>query len=480
MAAPVFQNPFTYDIAVPSYNGSSVIVPPKKFVQGSYYQESVDTGTLVEWTGATPSSVDIVYIYPEQEGYFPGVPTSIQRIIAGTGLAGGGTSGDVTLAIAGGGVGNSQLASNAVTASKVAAGELVKSLNGLFDAITLNVGANLSINTVGNTITLDAPTIGFTDVSATAPLVLEINAGQLLGRIEVTPTNSGGAVALQSGGSPAFQSGYIGLNGDILLGTAGFLGINVTADKLAGPEASSYIFIKNEDDLHHFIRLVDSTEEDLFWIDETGAVYAPAVVATSIIAGTNAVSLDDTPVFSVDTTFEEDIILEGQLRATVGTVPSLALTSGSTTIPSIKLTGGATADLLEVRDLSNNLMLQIKGDGSLYSASAAFDSLAFNAELVTAGAYDLAITPGSMFACDCSSGAVTFQLPLIDPLVTKPGTIYTFTKTDVSANNVLVAPVVGQTINGQASVVITDEWVPLRVAAIIGPGPSPTTFWMAV
>ena len=53
-------------------------------------------------------------------------------------------------------------------------------------------------------------------------------------------------------------------------------------------------------------------------------------------------------------------------------------------------------------------------------------------------------------------------------------------KTDLSNNNVLIAPVVGQTINGQASVLVTSSWTPLRVAAIIGTGPSPETFWMAV
>ena len=188
--ASIFQNPYNYDIAVASYNGSSVIVPPKKFVQGSYYQESVDSGVLVEWTGATPSSVDIVYIYPEQEGYFSGTPTSIERIIAGTGLAGGGTTGDVTLSIAPLGVGNTQLASNAVTSDKVSSGELVKSFNGLFDNITLQVGANLSLTTLGNIITLDAPTIGFSSVSSTLPLILESNNGVLEGSINITATDS--------------------------------------------------------------------------------------------------------------------------------------------------------------------------------------------------------------------------------------------------------------------------------------------------
>lgn len=480
MAVPVFQNPFAYDIAVPSYNGSSVIVPPKKFVQGSYYQESVDTGILVEWTGATPSSVDIVYIYPEQQGYYPGVPTTIQNVIAGSGLAGGGSAGDVTLAIAASGVVNSMIAANAVTAPKIASGQVVKSFNGLFDSVTLAVGANLTLTPVGNTLTIDAPTIGFTDVTSTAPLVLEINAGTLEGSIAITPTDNGGAVALQSSVSPEFQTGYIALDGEVLLGPASFIGINSTTNKLIPADTPAYIFIKNDNDDHLFFRFINDGAVDVASLDETGNLIVQSIDVPLVTIGANSIVLSNTPSFNVDTTFAEDIILTKQLRSTVGIEPSLNLTSSSTSIPSIKLNGGYNSDLLEVRDLFNNLNLQIKGDGSLFAKSAAFDSLSFNAELVTVGAYDLSLISEKMFACDCSGGAITFQLPLIVPGTTAPGTMYIFTKTDVSANNVLIAPQVGQTINGQASIVITDEWTPLRVAPIIGPGPTYTTFWMAV
>jgi hypothetical protein len=54
-------------------------------------------------------------------GYFkpPGAPLPVTTVVAGTGLAGGGTSGTVGVSIASGGVGNAQLASGAVDVSKL-------------------------------------------------------------------------------------------------------------------------------------------------------------------------------------------------------------------------------------------------------------------------------------------------------------------------------------------------------------------------
>jgi len=50
----------------------------------------------------------------------------------------------------------STVASGAVTAPDIATGQVVKSINGLTDAVTLAPGLNLSLNSVGNTIQVDA------------------------------------------------------------------------------------------------------------------------------------------------------------------------------------------------------------------------------------------------------------------------------------------------------------------------------------
>lgn len=78
----------------------------------------------------------------------------ITAVYAGAGLAGGGTSGDVTISVATGGVTTSMLADSAVTGGKIASGQVVKSLNGLKDAVTLAAGSNITITPSGQTLTI--------------------------------------------------------------------------------------------------------------------------------------------------------------------------------------------------------------------------------------------------------------------------------------------------------------------------------------
>ena len=59
---------------------------------------------------------------------------------------------------ANGSISSAALAANAVTAAKIAPAEVVKGINNLKDAVTLQAGANVALNTVGNTITISATT----------------------------------------------------------------------------------------------------------------------------------------------------------------------------------------------------------------------------------------------------------------------------------------------------------------------------------
>ncbi|MBI3949581.1 MAG: hypothetical protein HY314_03905 [Acidobacteria bacterium] len=89
-------------------------------------------------------------------------------------------TGETPLGIANGGVGTNQLATNAVTAAKIAPGQVVKSLNGLFDNVTLVAGANITITPSGNMLTLAAPN-ALTSISHNATLMGTGTSGMPLG-----------------------------------------------------------------------------------------------------------------------------------------------------------------------------------------------------------------------------------------------------------------------------------------------------------
>lgn len=94
-------------------------------------------------------------------GYYAG--SVVTSVTAGTGLAGGGT-GAVTVGIAAGGVGSTELATgavtstkigaNAVTAGAIATGQVVKSLNGLTDTVSLVGSGGTTVTPGVGTITI--------------------------------------------------------------------------------------------------------------------------------------------------------------------------------------------------------------------------------------------------------------------------------------------------------------------------------------
>jgi hypothetical protein len=105
-------------------------------------------------------------------------------------LMGNGTSGS-PLGIALGGVQTVHLANAAVTAAKIANGTVVRSLNGLFDNVTLAAGSNITITPAGNTLTISAQG-GLTGITHDATLQGDGTIGSPLS--VAVPLNLTGAV----------------------------------------------------------------------------------------------------------------------------------------------------------------------------------------------------------------------------------------------------------------------------------------------
>jgi hypothetical protein len=90
-------------------------------------------------------------------------PNVLTSVFHNSTLTGTGTAAS-PLGISDGGVNTTQLANNAVTSSKIASGQVVKSLNNLKDDVTIAAGSNITITPSGNTLTL-AATAGLSSVS---------------------------------------------------------------------------------------------------------------------------------------------------------------------------------------------------------------------------------------------------------------------------------------------------------------------------
>jgi hypothetical protein len=79
----------------------------------------------------------------------------LQSVFRDLTLQGNGTAASL-LGIAAGGVNTLHLANNAVTATKIANGTVVRSVNGLLDNVNLAAGTNITITPSGNTLTIAA------------------------------------------------------------------------------------------------------------------------------------------------------------------------------------------------------------------------------------------------------------------------------------------------------------------------------------
>lgn len=198
-------------------------------------------GTQIAGTGDDPGSNDSAgFEMSFKDSLLAGSgSTSLTGVFAGAGLTGGGSTGNVTLAVGTGAIVNAMLAEGSVTGAKIADGQVVKSLNGLGDAVTLNAGANITITPSGRTLTIAATGgaggSGVPSVNGiTGPVTIAGGAGATVATngstITVSASGGGGTGDITAVAAGTGLTGG-GLTGDVTLGIAnGGVGTTQLAD----------------------------------------------------------------------------------------------------------------------------------------------------------------------------------------------------------------------------------------------------------
>lgn len=180
------------------------------------------------------ASADVII---DINGYYAG--SLVTGLIAGVGTNVSSPTGNVTVGLANqgvdtaqladGGVTGSKLAVNAVTAGAIAPGQAVKSLNGLFDNVTLTAGSNVSVTQpTSHSLMISVPFLVSSLNSLSGNVVL-------LGgnNVSITPAPNGLTISAGSGGTGSLALPYTGIgtsaaNGSVFTlfnSTAGGTGI---------------------------------------------------------------------------------------------------------------------------------------------------------------------------------------------------------------------------------------------------------------
>ena len=128
----------------------------------SYFSSTTHDHTLDSLDNVTLTASQNGQVLTYQDGEWVNAPVEgaeggdITGVTAGTGLSGGGQSGGVTLNVATEAITSAMIDNGTIQSGDIGAGQVVKSLNGLEDAVTLAGGTNITVAPSGNTLTISA------------------------------------------------------------------------------------------------------------------------------------------------------------------------------------------------------------------------------------------------------------------------------------------------------------------------------------
>jgi len=469
MAVQIYQNQTAFEVIVPTAD-SSISLYPNEYVGGSYYAHIPE---LVNVTNQNIDPLDVKYFYPESGE-------------AGTSLNGFDTA-TGTLPIQVDVVGTSfNVSIQPISGLDISDGQVVRTLNTLTDTVTITgqAGISVDVNVGNNSIDITNTQLGLTDVHATAPLYLTLGEGNvsLEGSIAITPTDDGGAVALQTG-SPTYQNDFAALRS---------------------------LFLKSLADVDPFLRVYSSTDGLLTSLDSEGALYTQDIVANTVSSevfhihetigydgttytvggsrillesGTLGLSYFDIPFDVLDTiTLGKSTVTPGNIGNIQGLQESAYVnpfvdlyTIPDQTVPLIRLNSGYPSDtvngnvFLDVVDNDGLSLIKLHGDGVVTAKTLEADTIdvttvfaenIFSSTLYVVGPDTIVMTtsggPQTIIA-DCSNGPVVVQLP--DLTAFDKSLKVTALKSDTSNNALSFVNGPNSTINGSpVSVSIVDQY----------------------
>src|ERR1035437_6505741 len=175
--------------------------------------------------------------------------------------------------------------------------------------------------------------------------------------------------------------------------------------------------------------------------------------------------------------FDNTVTIGKNIVGATTSIPLVDLTAHSSSIPLIRsIADVANALVLENIDNSDVTNSYLDSTGRFFSRRVTADSFAVTTHEQSVGAVTLGFTGASLFACDASGGPITYTLPTLDSN-SPSGYQFTFKKTDVSVNTVMVSASGGQGIDGATNTYLTSRWGLLKVVSIVSGG---SGYWLII